>query len=194
MSAKNRSKRLDPAWKYSKQVEPQNVSKLKCNFCNEVKNGGVLRMKQHLVGGYRNAKACRRCPPEVKEEIKQYMLKKTEAKNQNISIPDFDDVMNDEDYDLDDLEENVQSNRQGRKPSARGSTSTSIQSKPKKPRNIGPLDCYFTTKPKVVVENKMAKGRQTKIDENEPYKKQLRDQAHQCIARWISDAGIPLMQ
>lgn len=59
-----------------------------------MKNGGVLRIKQHLVGGYRNAKACRQCLSEVKEEMRQYFLKKNEEKDQVNSIPDFDDVMN----------------------------------------------------------------------------------------------------
>ncbi|KAE9457248.1 hypothetical protein C3L33_10850, partial [Rhododendron williamsianum] len=49
---------------------------------------------QHLVGGYRNAKACRQCLSEVKEEMRQYFLKKNEEKDQVNSIPDFDDVMN----------------------------------------------------------------------------------------------------
>lgn len=72
MSSKNSNKRLDPAWKYAQQVEPQCFTKLTCNFCHEVTNGGFLRIKQHLVGGYRNAKACRPWPLEVKEEIWQY--------------------------------------------------------------------------------------------------------------------------
>lgn len=185
--------KLDPAWKYCSRVDPRNNTKLKCNFCKEDKNGGITRIKQHFVGGSRNTTICRKCPPEVKEEIGQYMNKKEEAKKHVNVIPDFDDMMNDEDYnDFDDMVDS-NSNPRAKKPSSsRTSDSIYVQSKPKKLRNIGPLDMYYTPHPKVVVENRKSKGKQPKIDENDPYKKQLKERAHQCIARWLYDDGIPL--
>ncbi|XP_058179301.1 uncharacterized protein LOC131298043 [Rhododendron vialii] len=193
MTSENSSKK-DPGWKYCEKVEPHNNTKLKCIFCNEVKNGGVSRIKQHLAGGAkRNTAACRRCPPEVREEMREFIRKRDEAKSQIKSIPDIDDAMNDDDYDLDLDDDIIESNPRSKKSSTHGSTtSASIHSKPKKPRNIEPLDTYYTPEPEVVVENRKAKGKQPKIDENEPYKKILKDRAHQAIARWIYDCRIPL--
>ncbi|KAI8550086.1 hypothetical protein RHMOL_Rhmol06G0076800 [Rhododendron molle] len=128
-----------------KGFHPQNSTNLRCNFC-KVKNGGVLGIKQRLAGGYRNANACHQWLPEVK---------KNEAKYQVNSMPDFDDVTNNEDYDIDDLDDIVEFNPPFKKPcSTRGSTSTAIQSKPKKPRNIGPLNCYYITKPETRIAEK----------------------------------------
>ncbi|TYK04958.1 hypothetical protein E5676_scaffold143G001770 [Cucumis melo var. makuwa] len=66
-----------------------------------VTKGGVYRLKQHLVGGYRNATACRKCPDHVKEEIKDYMSKKKEIKEQRNLIVDIDV----QDYDIEDEDE-----------------------------------------------------------------------------------------
>lgn len=33
-------------------------------------------MKQHLAGAYKNVTTCPKCPPQVREEIKEYMVKK----------------------------------------------------------------------------------------------------------------------
>ncbi|XP_058192148.1 uncharacterized protein LOC131309527 [Rhododendron vialii] len=193
MTSENSSKN-DPGWKYCEKVDPHNNIKLKCIFCNEVKNGGVSRIKQHLAGGAkRNTAACCRCPPEVRDEMREFIRKRDEAKSQIKSIPDFDVAMNDDDYDLDLDDDIIEFNPRSKKSSTHGSTtSTSIHSKPKKPRTIGPLDTYYTPEPEVVVENRKANGKQSKIDENEPYKKILKDRAHQAIARWIYDCGIPL--
>ena len=58
-------------------------------------------MKQHLVGGYRNATACRKCLDHVKEEINNYMSKKKEIKEQRNLIVDIDA----EDYGIEDKDE-----------------------------------------------------------------------------------------
>ena len=47
-------------------------------------------MKQHLVGGYRKATAGRKCLDHAKEEIKAYMSKKKEIKEQRNLIVDID--------------------------------------------------------------------------------------------------------
>ena len=54
------------------------------------------------------------------------------------------------------------------------------------------MDVFFTPNPDVVVQNRKIPGKQTRIDENDPYRKELRVQAHQRFARWIYDAGLPL--
>ena len=61
------------------------------------------------------------------------------------------------------------------------------------PKRKGSMDVYFTPNPESVVKNQrdQAKGKQTKIDANDPYKKEMRARALQRFARWMYDAGIP---
>ena len=54
------SGKQDPSWKYVQVVNPNNINNLKCNFCDRVTKGGILRAKQHIVGGFSNATVCRR--------------------------------------------------------------------------------------------------------------------------------------
>lgn len=72
----DKSSRKNPAWKYGQLQNDQDKNTFVCGFCSKVTKGGVYRMKQHLVGGYRNVTACTKCPDHVKEEIKEYMSKK----------------------------------------------------------------------------------------------------------------------
>ncbi|RWR90850.1 hypothetical protein CKAN_01997200 [Cinnamomum micranthum f. kanehirae] len=77
--------------------------------------------------------------------------------------------------------------------SARGSTTTSTVSKFKKPKQKGPINVFFTPdpNPEVVVQNRKAQGKQTRIDENDSYRKELRKRACLRFARWMYDVGIP---
>ena len=87
-------------------------------------------MKQHLVGGYRNATACRKCPDHVKEEIKDYMSKKKEIKEQRNLIVDIDV----QDYGIEDEDEgSISVNNRA----------TSSGSSLKKPRQKGPMDAFL---------------------------------------------------
>ncbi|CAL5365059.1 unnamed protein product [Camellia sinensis] len=108
-------------------------------------------------------------------------------------LPDFDDMdMEDEDEDEDDdvVEINV---NQHRKLTSSSQGSSKSKSKSKMPKRKGPMDVYFTPNPESVVKNRrdQAKGKQTKIDANDPYKKERRPRALQRFARWMYDAGIP---
>ncbi|KAF2309358.1 hypothetical protein GH714_001722 [Hevea brasiliensis] len=49
-------------------------------FCSKVTKGGIFRAKQHLVGGFRNATMCKKCPTHVREELQEYMQQKASAK------------------------------------------------------------------------------------------------------------------
>ena len=49
------SSKQDPTYKYAVQ-DPKDKNKY----------AGVCRAKQHLAGGYRNVKECKKCPPHVK--------------------------------------------------------------------------------------------------------------------------------
>ncbi|RWR76134.1 hypothetical protein CKAN_00455200 [Cinnamomum micranthum f. kanehirae] len=98
-----------------------------------------------------------------------------------------------------DEEDDVEVIERGKRPlahgsevsSARGSTTISIVSKTKKPKQKGPIDVFFTPNPDVVVQNRKAQGKQKRIDAIDPYRQELRE--HACIrfARWMYDAGIP---
>ncbi|XP_058187579.1 uncharacterized protein LOC131304373 [Rhododendron vialii] len=58
-----------------------------------------------------------------------------------------------------------------------------------RPKGLWMLTSPLT--PEIEVENRRS-GKQPKVDDNTPQKKLLKEQAHQAIARWIYDAGIPL--
>ncbi|GMQ11441.1 hypothetical protein CsSME_00054079 [Camellia sinensis var. sinensis] len=76
MSKSSESKK-DPAWQYARMANPQNLSKFICSFCDKEMNGGVYRVKKHLAGGYKNVVACKKYPSDVKDEIEDYVLKKS---------------------------------------------------------------------------------------------------------------------
>ena len=61
------SGRRDLGWKYARLVNEKNLTIIICIFCDKVTKWGTYRHKQHLVGGYRNAKKCRKCLKHVKE-------------------------------------------------------------------------------------------------------------------------------
>ncbi|XP_028073406.1 uncharacterized protein LOC114275551 [Camellia sinensis] len=134
MSKSSESKK-DPAWQYARMVNPQNLSKFICNFCDKEMNGGVYRVKQHLAGGYKNVVAC-----STRRE--------------------------------------------------QGSNSSKFVGS-KQPKQKGPMDVYFTPDPEVAVQNRKVKGKQTRIDDNDPSKKVLRDRALVWFSRWMYDTGIP---
>ncbi|KAJ9697130.1 hypothetical protein PVL29_009062 [Vitis rotundifolia] len=67
------SGRRDPGWKYARLINEKDLNTIICIFCDKVTKGGIYRHKQHLVGGYRNAKKCRKCLEHVREEMEEYM-------------------------------------------------------------------------------------------------------------------------
>ncbi|XP_028078208.1 uncharacterized protein LOC114280076 [Camellia sinensis] len=109
------SGRKDPAGKYSTMVNPGNLSKFKCNFCGKEMNGGACRVKQHLVGGYRNVTKCVRCLTEVRDEISEFMAKKKQVKEQINLMPDFDDMIDEEDFEDEDEDDLVELPQHGKK-------------------------------------------------------------------------------
>ncbi|GFZ00364.1 hAT dimerization domain-containing protein [Actinidia rufa] len=98
-------------------------------------------------------------------------------------MPDFDEM----DNELEDNEDDIVETDQRGKSIRSNQSSISFPSKVKKPKTKGPMDTFFTPNPDVVVQNR---GKQTKIDANDPYKKELRDRAMTRFTRWMYDAGI----
>lgn len=91
--------------------------------------------------------------------------------------------------DIDEDEFYVQSKPPPKRPAATVTSGSKFQLK--KPKTKGPMDVYFTPDPEIEVENRRS-GKQPKVDDNTPQKKLLKERAHQAIARWIYDVGIPL--
>ncbi|KAI7752799.1 hypothetical protein M8C21_021751, partial [Ambrosia artemisiifolia] len=157
----------DPARKYGTQ-DPTNRNNISCNYCGKVVKGGVFRLKQHFVGGFRNVTACLRCPDHVREEMRIYMQKKEMSKLENV----MNSRIRVNEYDLDDDEEDCSE--------AGGSTLPQR----KKTRAKGCTDI-------VIAQNrKDGKGGRRQIV-SEVCNKELRDKACIEIAKWFYDAGIP---
>ncbi|KAI3810701.1 hypothetical protein L1987_20323 [Smallanthus sonchifolius] len=169
MSPNLGSTSTDPSRKYGTQ-DPNNRTNLSCKFCGKLLKGGVFRLKQHLVGGFKNVLDCSKCPQMVREEMREYMEKKEKAKVENIMKSRLcADVFNLEDDDDEECDE---------VPVTATGSSKSSASKPKKPKVIGCMNTYFNQDLK-----------QQKI--NEACRKEIRKRACKELARWFYDAGVP---
>uniref|UniRef100_A0A1S4BPG6 BED-type domain-containing protein n=1 Tax=Nicotiana tabacum TaxID=4097 RepID=A0A1S4BPG6_TOBAC len=122
------SKEKDPAWRYGERVNEKNTTVV-CKFCNKITTGRIYRFKYHLIGGDRNVTSCPKCPPEVREEIKNFVEKKKEQKNQMVHQPMVTNL------DDDDIEELSLPTKRGRDGSSHGSSTKGL------------IDCYFSKKP-----------------------------------------------
>ncbi|KAG5629242.1 hypothetical protein H5410_000959 [Solanum commersonii] len=136
------SQKRDPAWAYGTPMGSN--TKVKCSFCNVTYNGGIFRHKKHLIGGYRDVKVCPNVPDKVKEEIKEYLLKKNEFKIQMNHEASMVNLVDNDEMDDDEVEVNMPMgppSKHQRMPSSSGSGS-SINSTTK-----GPMNLYFSQKP-----------------------------------------------
>lgn len=163
------SKEKDPAWRYGQRVDGKNTNVV-CIFCNKITTGGIYRFKYHLIGGDRNVTSCPKCPPDVREEIKNFVEKKKEIKSQMVHQPMVNNLDDDDD---DDDEELSLPTKRGRDGSSHGSSTK------------GPMDCYFSKK-------QGAKGaKDGGKDIQKVARDILRDRAVSAFARWVYDAGLP---
>ncbi|XP_021769717.1 uncharacterized protein LOC110733958 [Chenopodium quinoa] len=165
----------DPAGKYGRP-EPNNRNNFTCNFCGKVTKGGAYRLKQHLVGGFRNVTKYFSFPEHVEEEVKSFMIKKQLAKSGGQILPrvtqyDVDDY-SDEEEDCETL-------------NSKGGGSGKLA---KRPRKMGQVDMYFTPSREDAIKRRKNgnEGMQRGNCDEESRDKVCRD-----IARWFYDAGIP---
>ena len=66
----------DPTWKYCTPIEGNRNCTI-CNFCDMIiKSGGITRFKFHLshTDPHSNNKKCPNVPPEVKREMRQFLV------------------------------------------------------------------------------------------------------------------------
>ena len=63
----------DPGWKYGKYCDPNNKSKVKCDFCGHISTRGIFRFKKHVAATDNCVKPCQKATPEAKEECKNHL-------------------------------------------------------------------------------------------------------------------------
>ncbi|KAG5034983.1 hypothetical protein JHK87_009893 [Glycine soja] len=66
----------NPGWKYCHSLVEGDTNTIVCNFCGKITKGGITKAKQHLIGKSGNVVACKKTPPNVVEELKEYMATK----------------------------------------------------------------------------------------------------------------------
>ncbi|KAI8551502.1 hypothetical protein RHMOL_Rhmol06G0191700 [Rhododendron molle] len=106
--------------------------------------------------------------------MRGFMCKKKETVSSITPLANFDEMDNDEDIDEDEFD--VQSKTPPKRPASASYSSQGFTSKlqSKKPKTKWPMDFYFTPDPEIEVENRK-RGKQPKVDENTPYKKDLKE-------------------
>ena len=98
-------------------LDKNNRNDITCNFFQLITKGGIYKAKQHLTGGYQNTKACKKCPPAIREEIKEYMSRKIEEKRQIDQFSNFDNGDKDE---VEEVQDDVHGKRLMEQPSKIG--------------------------------------------------------------------------
>ena len=63
----------DPGWKYGYWVDLQKRDQVTCTLCDTMVCGGIKRLKQHLAGGYGDAKMCPRTTTAIRKEMTDYL-------------------------------------------------------------------------------------------------------------------------
>ena len=103
------------------------------------------------MGGFRNVTACKKCPNVVREEIRDYMIKKKEEKDGRNLATGPDDYVSGfgDEYDDDMFGSSGSGSFSQKRPMASGnSSSTGVTVYPfKKPKQKGPHDVYYCQSP-----------------------------------------------
>ncbi|KAJ0255168.1 hypothetical protein HA466_0099650 [Hirschfeldia incana] len=155
---------VDPGRKYGTSL-PNNRNKWTCIFCRKETNGGVSRLKHHLVGDSTSVIKCPTCPEHVRVELQDYAIKKAEERA--AQAMSYEPVLNDIDGEDVEIEPKQRDNSTKRK-------------------KRGPLDRFVTSTPPDILQ-----GRKDMKYVFGPPDKELRTKTCAPIARWFYDAGIP---
>jgi hypothetical protein len=72
-----KAKSNDPGWKYGYWANMQDKNEVTCILCGIPQKGGIKRLKQHLAGGYADAKMCEssRLTTAIRKEMGDYLEK-----------------------------------------------------------------------------------------------------------------------
>ncbi|KAL4291295.1 hypothetical protein GQ457_14G000080 [Hibiscus cannabinus] len=166
-------RRTDLGWNHGYLADPKNTTNVTCNYCSVVIKGGIYRFKQHLAGGYRNARGCNKCPQHVRQEFIEYFdNKKQEREKMNLEHQ-YDQT---DDFDEEDEMQVLESDPKGKK------VKSGVNQSVKRTSQVGPMDVFIKSSTQVT-------GKQKTI--NETYKKEQREKACVDFARWMYDAAIP---
>ncbi|CAA0808010.1 hAT dimerisation domain-containing protein [Striga hermonthica] len=87
--ARKPQKSKDPAWRFGYWPNLQNRDEVACTLCGGHVRGGIKRLKQHLAGGYGDAKLC----PSVSTEVRKEMATYLEANKRKRSLTLDDEVV-----------------------------------------------------------------------------------------------------
>ncbi|CAD6202927.1 unnamed protein product [Miscanthus lutarioriparius] len=63
----------DLGWKYEYWANLQKPDKVTCTLCDTEVSGGIKRLKQHLAGGYGDAKICPKTTTAIRKEMRDYL-------------------------------------------------------------------------------------------------------------------------
>jgi hypothetical protein len=180
-SAEERAKILkrnsdDMGWAYGQLVDPNNLQRVRCNFCSQIFMGGIYRLKQHIAANSNAVRTCLRCPQEAKEACLKAFEEKAAKKQKkyehekavrDVVVIDASSTPQGQARDDDEL--------------------TCIGSS--QPHVLGPIDKWTRTiDPKLSGE---ARLKQMKINKAAWEERSLR--AHEYIARWVYTHGKSLL-
>ena len=168
------SARRDPAWKYNFLADPNDKNAVTCKFCLKVSKGGIYRAKQHQIGGYKNVADCRKCPVNVKEELRNLQNEKRMQKELTIGGRDISTSVDEVGFDDDEHELDPPTSIAPTRRIPSGSSSSNKKLK-------GTMDAFVTASGR-------SQLRQSNIKEG--LDKDLRRRTIQKIARFFYNAGI----
>ncbi|KAL5147672.1 Trafficking protein particle complex subunit 3 [Glycine soja] len=181
-SAATRKNKADPGWKYCHSLVEGDTNTIVCNFCGKITKGGITRAKQHLIGKSGNVAACKKTPPNVVEELKEYMATKksgttysTSGSGNMANIRDFEFG---EPIGCDGSEEDEFAD----------SCNAAASAKTKCGTKKGPMDKFCKNPENAINRRKMEMLRQMNIRESMDKNEVLK--VHQHIARFWYQAGL----
>jgi hypothetical protein len=154
----------DVGWEYGSLIDPSNLDKVKCMFCNHVSTGGIYRLKQHVAHVSNAVAKCKKSSQEAKDRCKK-SLEEASKKRREKTIRELE------------LRDSVNISRVGDE-----EVNVAGRSEPHK---LGPLDKW--TRP---IDPKLTQAEalhQQKINK-ELWKKRTHE-VQQYVARWMYNHG-----
>ncbi|KAG4921316.1 hypothetical protein JHK85_050921 [Glycine max] len=71
-----RKNKTNSSWKYCHPLVEGDTNTIVCNYCGKITKGGITRAKEHLIGKSGNVASYKKTPPNIVEELKEYMANK----------------------------------------------------------------------------------------------------------------------
>ncbi|KAH1228074.1 hypothetical protein GmHk_10G028150 [Glycine max] len=160
----------------------RNKNTIVCNFCEKITKGGIIRAKQHLIGKSDNIVACKKTPPNVVEELKEYMT--TKKSGTTYSTSGSGNMTNIRDFEFGELIGCDESEDDEFADSSNATASAKTKCGTKK----GPMDKFCKNSENAINRRKMEMLRQMNIRESMDKNEVLK--VHQHIARFWYQASV----